>query len=142
TTPPPPSPPPPQLATWTSQFNGTPFTMVGTDPSVPGAGTTSVAVEIIPVVFSFSLVGVALNPNNPACGDIVSQVSRVQNSPLFTSFTWSDGPTVIGNTQFPDAFQRANFWQFVGSVSPNYHVLLQPVSVEPTVTVEVPVTIG
>jgi hypothetical protein len=123
---------------WTNNFNGVPFTMVGTDPIKGGAGTTSVAVEIIPVNLSFSLANVVMSAQSAACGDNTGIVTRITNSPLFTINTWSDTGVVIGQTQYPDAFQRANFWSIVSAVSPNYHVMLQPVSVSPAVTAEVP----
>lgn len=115
--------------------------MVGTDPSSPGAGATTVAVEIIPISFNFG--GIIVSPQATACGDVTSAIARVQDSPLFSSdVTWNDNGIVIGTTQFTDAFQRANFWQFVSTHSPNYHVMLQPVSVLPAVTVDVPLGIG
>ncbi len=134
--------PVPHLAVWSNNFNGVPFTMVGTDPNISGSGTTSVPVVIIPVSFNFSAVNTLISPDSISCGDTVSAISRAKDSPIFTSNVWSDGPTVIGNTQFGDAFQRANFWTLVSSVSPNYHVMLQPVKVLPTITVDVPVGIG
>jgi hypothetical protein len=136
--------PPGHLAVWSNTANGIPFTMVGTDPSTPGAGTTSIPVKIIPVSLNFSAAGVVISPDNPACGDTVSAVTRVVNSPLFTNNPWTDftGTISVGNTQFGDAFQRMNFWAKVSSVSPDYHVLLQPVTVLPTISVDVPPGIG
>ncbi len=133
-----PTPPPKTLAVWSSSTSGIPFTMVGTDPSVAGAGTTNIAVEIIPVRLNFSAVGVVNTPENPVCGDTASPVERVVNSPMFTNNPWSDGNIFIGNTQFGDAFQRANLWSVVSNASPNYHVKLQPVTVLPTISVDVP----
>jgi hypothetical protein len=115
--------------------------MVGTDPSPGGAGTTSVPVQIIPIRFNFG--GIVVSPESSACGDTTSAISRAQNSPLFTTnIPWSDNGTPIGTTQFTDAFQRANFWRFVSTVSPNYHVMLQPVSTSAPVNVDVPPGIG
>ncbi len=139
--PPPPPPPPPvkkQLPVWTNNFYGIPFTMVGTDPSIPGSGTTTVPVEIIPVTFTFTSYGVTLSPQNSACGDSVSMVARITQSPVFTTNTWMDQGTLIGKTQYPDAYQRANLWSVVSTSSPNYHVLLQPVSVTAAISVEGP----
>jgi len=138
------SPPPGQLPVWTNSLNGIQFTMVGTDPSISGAGTTNVPVEIIPVSLNFSAAGIVISPESPACGDTQSVITRVVNSPLFTSNPWFDvtGTIPIGNTQFGDAFQRMNFWTWAGGVSPDYHLMLQPVSVQPTVSVDVPPNIG
>lgn len=128
------------LATWKNSFLFAgfqfPFTMVGTDPSVAGAGTTNIPVKIIPVTFTFA--GNVFSPTAVACGDTTNAISRVQNSPLFTNFAWGTG----GTTQYTDAFQRTNFWNFVNTISPNYHVLLQPVITSSPVTIDVPTTTG
>ena len=120
-------------------FNNTlyPFTMVGSDPTQAGAGTSNVPVVIIPLALVFN-GSTIISPTGGACGDNMSVISRVQNSPLFTTnTTWIEGNTVVGVTQFTDAFQRANFWSSVNTVSPNYHVLLNPVSVANPVMVNV-----
>jgi hypothetical protein len=122
-------------------FNGVRynFTMVGSDPTVVGAGTTNVPVVIIPLSFSYPN-GTVVSPIATACGDNTSVLTRIQGSPLFTTnVTWVEGNTVVGVTQFTDAFQRANFWAYVSTRSPNYHVLLNPVSTTPVIQVNVPV---
>jgi hypothetical protein len=43
---------------------------------------------------------------------------------LFQNFSFTVGGTFIGNTQYEDGFQRANFWSNVSATSPDYHVLL------------------
>ncbi len=124
-------------------FDGTnyPFVMVGIDPSVPGAGTTNVPVFIIPVRFKFG--STMISPASRACGDSVSVLARVKGSPLFTNkVAWMAGTTSLGKTQYADAFQRANFWNFVDSVSPRYHVRLKPVKSTPIQTVNVPAADG
>src|ERR1700688_368331 len=136
------SPAPSQLAVWTNTNFGVPFTMVGTDPSIAGAGTTNIPALIIPVNFNFSAVGVVMSPESVSCGDSATALSRTQNSPLFNSAPWSDGPISLGTTQFGDAFQRANFWNLVSTGSPEYHVILQPITVLPAISVDVPVGIG
>jgi len=117
-----------------TRFN---FTMVGSDPTIRGAGTTNVPVWIIPLAFNYN--GAVVTTRNAACNDNVSVLTRVQNSPLFTTnVTWVEGQTVVGVTQFTDAFQRANFWSIVSSTSPNYHVILNPVTLaEQTIVVPV-----
>ena len=120
-------------------FNGVRynFTMVGSDPTVAGAGTTNVPVVIIPL--SFNIGGRVISPIAAACGDNTSVLTRIQGSPLFTTnVTWVEGNFTVGVTQFTDAFQRANFWAYVNSVSPNYHVLLNPISTTAVIQVNVP----
>lgn len=133
-----------QPALWTNTLDGIQITMVGTDPSIPGAGTTNIPVEIIPVSLNFSGLGIVISPEGPACGDTDTIVHRVVNSPLFTNNPWVDitGTIQVGNTQFGDAYQRMNFWQFVSTMSPDYHVMLQPVTVAPGINVDVPPNIG
>lgn len=124
-------------------FEGTtyPFIMVGSDPSVSGAGTTDVPAVMIPIRVKFG--NTVISPTQKACGDSVSVLSRVRNSPLFNSqVTWTAGTTVLGKTQYTDAFQRANFWNSVNSISPKYHVLLKPVVVTPVQTIDVPPSNG
>jgi len=131
---------PASLPVWTNSFSiggfSFPFTMVGTDPSIAGAGTTSIPLQIVPVTFTFA--GNVFSSTSVACGDTVNAVVRFQNSPLLTNFPWLQG----GTTQYTDAFQRTNLWKFVGSISPNYHVLFQPVTTLAPVNVDVPLTTG
>jgi hypothetical protein len=129
---------------WTGSFtsSGTnyTFTMVGTDPS-QGSVSTVVPVQIIPLIFQFS-DGTVLDPTQPACGTARSSVDSVTLSPIFQSSTFAPGGTNVGNTQYVDAFQRANFWNFVSSTAPDYHVLLGTPQVMPAVTLSVPSTFG
>ena len=138
TVPPPTPTTPPHLAVWKNTIaGGIPFTMVGTDPSIPGAGTTNVPVIIVPISLNFG--GQALiTPDSVPCDDSSSAISRVVNSPIFTLNDWPDGSINLGHTQFGDAFQRANFWSLVSDRSPDYHVMLQPISTLPTLNVDVP----
>jgi hypothetical protein len=99
---------------------------------------TNVPVKIIPISFNFA--GAIISPANVPCGDTTNAITRVQDSPLFTSTPLNE-PSV-GTTQFTDVFQRANFWNFVSTVSPNYHVMLQPVSTLANIVIDVPSTIA
>jgi hypothetical protein len=118
-----------------------PLTMVGSDPSVPGAGASNVPAVIIPLRFKFG--STVISPAQKACGDSVSVLARVRNSPLFTSSVkWEASTTSLGKTQFADAFQRGNFWNFVSTISPNYHVVLKPITVTPVQTLDVAASDG
>src|SRR5262249_3810085 len=61
---------------------------------------------------------------------------NLEASPLFA-------PTALpaGDTQWLDNYQRSNFWSTVSTVSPGYHVLLDP-TVAPAVTLHVPASQG
>jgi hypothetical protein len=60
-----------------------------------------------------------------------------ENSPILQSTSFSAGATNVGTTQYIDAFQRANFWSSVSTTSPDYHVSLSLVTVEPLQTISV-----
>src|SRR5208283_1712135 len=54
----------------------------------------------------------------------VSVVDQLVASPIFQSYSWTVGGTALGDTQYVDAFQRANWWTYVSTLSPDYHVML------------------
>jgi hypothetical protein len=128
-----------QLPIWTGtfKFNNQTFTyhMVGTDPSL-GSATSNIPVVIIPLKFHF-IDGTNLSAAQTVCGDVKSTKYRVTNSPILRNTAFSPGGTNVGKTQFVDAFQRANFWNFVSTTAPNYHVLLSPVTIKPLQTINV-----
>jgi hypothetical protein len=51
-----------------------------------------------------------------------STVSVVTGSPVFTNNPWTMNSVAIGNTQYIDAFQRAQFWLLVQGTP--YHLIL------------------
>jgi hypothetical protein len=116
--------------TFTDPTNGVTYgaNLVGAeDPRTPGAGTTTIQTEIIPINLSFDANGgEALN------GSDVTQATV--DSPIFNPTDWS---AVSNNTgvQFQDAVMRSQFNQ-VGS-SPFHLQLAQP-TVTPNLTIEVP----
>jgi hypothetical protein len=128
-----------QVPIWTGHFvfNNQTFTyhMVGTDPSA-GSATSNVPLVIIPLKFHFS-DGTNLSASQMVCGDVKNTKYRFKNSPLVKKATFTPGGTNVGTTQYVDAFQRANFWNFVSTTAPNYHVLLSPVSTKPLQTINV-----
>jgi hypothetical protein len=111
------------------------FVMIGTDPAL-GSATTNVPTVIIPLRFSFPK-NISLSATSNVCNDSQTAVQRTQNSPILQSMTFSPGGTNVGTTQYIDAFQRANFWGSVSGTSPNYHVLLNSVTVTPLQTISV-----
>lgn len=100
------------------------YTMVGADPQTSNA-TTNIQVDIIPVKFKFlGGLGGKLSPTKKICNDPAkaTAITRTTGSPLFSPSTYAVNGTTVGtNTGYIDAFQRANFWNFVGSTTPNYH---------------------
>ena len=128
---------------WSSSFSsgGTTYnyTMVGANPTTSNL-TTKIPVILIPVRFKFGTT--IISPTVNACGDTAPALTRVKKSPMLNNFTYTVGTTNVGTTQYIDAFQRANFWQSVGSVTPNYHTLLTPVTTKAVQTITVPAASG
>jgi hypothetical protein len=128
---------------WSGQFfyHGIPYkyTMVGTDPRL-GSATTVVPVVIIPLRFVFA-DGSVLDAGSDLI-DGQTAIHGIVNSPLFQPYPFSSGGINLGTTEYPDAFQRANFWNYVSTKSKDYHVLLDKPTVLPTQTIVVPADKG
>jgi hypothetical protein len=128
-----------QVPIWTGtfKFNNQTFTyhMVGTDPSL-GSATSNIPVVIVPLKFHFT-DGTNLSASQTVCGDVKNTKYRVKNSPIIKNAAFSPGGTNVGTTQYVDAYQRANFWNFVSTTAPNYHVKLSPVTMKPLQTINV-----
>jgi hypothetical protein len=115
--------------------------MVGTDPA-KGSINTVVPVYIVPLKFTFADSGTVFDATANMIGLTQSAVQAVEASPIFQDAPFKAGTVNVGNTQYIDAFQRANFWASVGTVSPNYHVVLGQPVVLPTQVYKVPVASG
>lgn len=106
-------------------------TMIGRNPAGRGKTTTTIPTQIIPLVITIndsanhnsitydptSADPCITGPNSPYT---VSGV--VAGSPIFTNNDWVMGGQHVGNTQYIDAFQRAEFWSLVGGTP--YHLML------------------
>jgi hypothetical protein len=108
------------------------YTMVGTDPK-RGPATTIIPTVLIPLrlVFGNGFV-------SDASTDLIdgrTAIDGIVNSPIFKGHDFTVGGISVGNTQYGDAFQRANFWD---SMSGHYHVLLGQPAVAPAFEVHVP----
>jgi hypothetical protein len=115
------------IPTWTATTNGYTYRMVGQNPYTPPSGAaaaTTISAPIIPVVLTFS-DGVVFDPtaSDNTCSPAGSAASLTMASPLFNKATFSVGGGVTESDTYIDFFQRANFWQYVGS-NPNYHMAL------------------
>ena len=112
------------------------FYMIGTDPSA-GSATSKIKLVIIPVAVRFSN-GKMLDPTQPVqCHGTKSALTLTEQSPILANADWNQGGTDVGTTQYLDAFQRAEWWNFVSGSAPDYHVLLHPV-IAKEVTIDVP----
>jgi hypothetical protein len=142
--------------TVTSSRDGNSYSgsMVGANPFGSSFSTTSVDTVVIPVILTTNSVAVKITNGsvittkagttvfNPTAADnscLSSSnnvpVTLMAQSPIFLAEPFQFGPTAVGTTQYIDAFQRGNFWQFVGGTA--YHTLLSPQAAAP-VTVNLP----
>lgn len=121
----------------TSTRDGNPYSgeMVGKSAFSDPNSSTSVLTQIVPVIFVMPDGGV-FDPTIPdpcAAAPGGSAVSLTLGSPIFGSTRFTlNGDT--GDTQYLDAFQRANFAKVVGQ---RYHTLLSERTL-PAITVNVP----
>jgi probable HAF family extracellular repeat protein len=111
--------------------------MVGTDPK-RGSATTTIPTVIIPIRFVFpagttteSDQGFGVTDTEISIDLEAGAVDKIVNSPIFRPHDFSVGGVSVGNTQYGDAFQRANFWGSVSNGSHDYHVLLGQPTVLP-----------
>ena len=117
--------------------------MVGRSPLFHGHRATTIPVYLVPVILTFASTGTAFDPTSPdPCLSSNNTVLRVvQNSPIFQNFTYIINGADVGNTQYVDAFQRANFWSDVSVAGNSYHTLLGLTTL-PAVMVTVPAVSG
>jgi hypothetical protein len=134
--------------------------MVGRDPFGGGPKKANVPAQIVPIVITTNLIGTFVDFNsgnitttngvttldptaaNSACLAPPNDVplTLYQQSPIIQDANFNFGGTYVGNTQYVDAFQRANFWSFMHGNS--YHVLLQPVTTTAPIYINVPAADG
>jgi hypothetical protein len=104
--------------------------ILGRSPFDRGKTTTTVPVQIIPLVITINNgSGDSVTYDPTAIDPCISpgahtDVDMVVNSPLFTNSSWTMNGVSLGDTQFIDAFQRAEFWSLVGGSA--YHLLFSP----------------
>lgn len=103
-------------------------TILGRNPLLRGKTTTTIPTQIVPLIITINdgtstvtydpTVPDACIPGNP------TDISVINASPLFQNNPWTMNGVTIGNTQYVDAFQRAQFWSNVKGTA--YHVMLSP----------------
>ena len=107
------------LLTWSGSVGGSPFVMVGNDPSTGPAAT--IPTYLISVKIVLSGTQGTFDPGSPACGPLTPFINTWR-SPIFDITTTYNLPPPVGTTQYVDAFQRANFWN--APLASGYHVLV------------------
>jgi hypothetical protein len=107
------------------------YSMIGKNPFVTQSNpTTTIPVYVIPMKLTFTSFGnEVFDPTAANSCDPVgrSDVTRLENSPIFKPAPFSFGGTSVGpSAQYLDAFQRAEFWSKTkpGSINPGYNVNL------------------
>jgi hypothetical protein len=109
--------------------------IVGGNPFNRGARTTTAQVVLIPL--RIMLTGTVRNfdPTSPDASCLSSTaMTLTQQSPLFNNASFTMNGVALGTTNFADAFQRAEFWSSVSTVSPAYHLALN-VTTKPVQTI-------
>lgn len=116
------------------------YTIVGKNPAIKTSNPAStITAELVPLVMKFSN-GDTWDPTKAdSCDAGASALTRVQNSPIVKSTSFTFGGTSIGNVQVTNAFQRAEFWKFAkpGGINPKFGVTLNFKTLKP-VTINVP----
>ncbi|MGO9876450.1 MAG: hypothetical protein ACLPVY_21965 [Acidimicrobiia bacterium] len=119
------------------------YQMVGQNPRIRLSDpTTTIVANIIPIVVTFA-DGATFDPTSTSCAEQTTPLNAVLASPIFNNTVFSPGGTTVGDTQYLDAFQRANFWTYTNptGINPAYHILLRP-KVGKTITIKVPAADG
>jgi hypothetical protein len=114
------------------------ITMAGRNPFLHGHVKTAVKTLLISMKVTFGDNNIVLDAS-VASGRLVdknknkiSVTQATNNSPIFQPTTWTmngvniGGGVAGGKLQYADAFQRANFWLYVGGTP--YQTMLSPVA--------------
>jgi hypothetical protein len=152
----------PTLPEWTFDVSSTrddgnyTGVMIGRNPfgNEPNK-VAEIPTQIVPVVITTNLIGTTVNSDgsitttpgvttmdptvaNTACLTAPNDVplTLYRQSPIIQRASFTFGGTYVGDTQYVDAFQRANFWAY--TQGRDYHVLLHPVTTTHTIYINVP----
>lgn len=134
--------------------------MVGTNPFW-AKQTSEIPVVIVPMIITTHTVATGLSSTgifSTTPGDVTQNSGAPQatcltapnnvpstliyQSPIFQNAPFYFGGTFMGNTQYIDAFQRANFYRALGGDPDGYHVLFGPVQILDPVKIDVPANEG
>jgi hypothetical protein len=97
-------------------------TILGGSPSALTKTSTTLPLQVVPMIVTITGVGTFDPTKVDSCNHNLIETSFVAGSPLFSkSHVWTLNGIKVGQTQYIDAFQRAEFWSEVKNT--NYHVL-------------------
>ncbi len=124
------------LPMWTYQVTASPdlgggtFTglIVGRSPFDHGKVTTTIPTQLVPLVININdgINNITYDPTvaDPCVPGNLTDMAVITGSPIFTNNNWTmNGINVGTNTQYHDAFQRAQFWSLVGGTP--YHLVMK-----------------
>ena len=108
-------------------FSGT---ILGRNPLNRGMTTTTIPTQIVPLVITINdgSTTVTYDPTAPdtcVTGN-PTDISIITGSPIFNNHPWTMNGVNVGNTQYIDAFQRAQFLSRLGGAATGYHLILSP----------------
>ena len=133
------------LATWTYDwtYSGTgdsySAAVIGADPTTDV--TTTIPVYLIPVSLRVGgEEGTTFSPETLQSNG-KSALTNTKDSPLLKDLTFDEAGTDLGNTQYIDAYQRANFWSSA-STNTKWHTILGAPTVLPLQLIKVPAGYG
>jgi hypothetical protein len=116
------------------------YTIVGKNPAIKTSNPSStITAEIVPLIMKFSNGDTWDPTKQDSCDSGASALTRVQNSPIVKSTSFTFGGTKIGTSQVTDAFQRAEFWKYAQptGINPKFGITLNFKTLKP-VTIKVP----
>ena len=132
----------------------------GTIVGDPTSGPQNIPTFVVPLIIKTHTIGTKVNPDgsistkpgnhtfNPTVADtncLGTMGNNVpstlfQQSPLIVPATFVFGGTLVGTTQYVDAFQRANFWAIEDQNL--FHTNLNPVKTLKAIVIDVPADKG
>jgi hypothetical protein len=116
------------------------YVMAGKNPAVRQASPAStITAKMIPLIIKFSNGDTWDPAKTDSCDPGASPLTRVTNSPIEKSQSWTWGGTRIGTGQVTGAYQRADFWKYTQptGINPAYAVNLAWSTLSP-ITINVP----
>jgi hypothetical protein len=113
------------------------FVMIGPDPAQSNT-TTTIPFEIVPVVFKYAAYNnETFDPKKDTYSNGQTVLKNLLKSPLIANVVkFKSGGQALGKTQYINAYQRGNFWNFVKN-NPNYNVVLGTPTVLPSLKITV-----
>lgn len=109
--------------------------LAGTSPFASPLSSSTISVVVVPLKITVGTTVFDPTVPNPCDGNATT-VSRFNHSPLVASTPWTINGVNVGNTQYINAFRRAEFWNQIGGSSSyqnalTFRTLAKPVSLSP-----------